>query len=68
MYDHVESLKLKVNLRIKQLNEGNLVHFPTLKLMENIQSKFLKEYANLSNLLQQFDKRLLDFEKLQPHF
>ena len=31
MYDHVKSFKVKLGLWIKQLHEGNMIHFSPLK-------------------------------------
>ena len=68
MYDHVKLFKVKLGLWIKQLDEGNLVYFLTLKSTGKVESKSLKEYAYLlSNLHYQFEVRFSDFEKPQPH-
>ena len=69
MCDHVKSFKVKLGLWIKQLNEGNLVHFLTLKSTRKVESKCSKEYVDLlSNLHHQFEVRFSDFERLQPQF
>ena len=33
MYDHVKSFKVKLGLWIKQVHEGNMIHFSTLKFI-----------------------------------
>ena len=69
MYDHVESFKVKLGLWIKQLHEGNMIHFSTLKSLGKVEPKCLKEYADLlSTLIQQFDIRFAEFKVLQPQF
>ena len=69
MYDHVKSLKIKLGLWIKQLHEGNMIYFLTLKSLGKVERKFLKEYADLlSTLIQQFDIRFAEFKVLQPQF
>ena len=69
MYDHEKSFKVKLGLWIKQLHEGNLIHFSTLKSLGKVEPKCLKEYADLlSTLMQQFDIRFAEFEVLQPKF
>ena len=69
MYDHVKSFKVKLGLWIKQLHEGNMIYLSTLKSLGKVESKCLKEYADLlSTLIQQFDMRFAEFEALQPQF
>lgn len=69
MYDNVKSFKVKLRLWMKQVGEGNLVHFPTLNSLQKVEPKCLKEYRDLlSNLLQQFDVRFEDFKILEPQF
>ena len=69
MYDHVKSFKVKLGLRIKQLHEGNMIHFSTLKSLGKVEPKCLKENADLlSTLIQQFDIRFAEFKALQPLF
>jgi len=69
MYHHVKSFKVKLRLWMKQLGEGNLAHFSTLKSLGKVEAECLKEYTDLlSDLLQQFDVRFADFELLEPHF
>ena len=69
VYDHLKSFKVKLGLWIKRLNEGNLVHFLTLKSTGKVESKCLKEYVDLlSNLHHQFEVRISDLERLQPEF
>ena len=69
MYDHVKSFKVKLGLWIKQLHEGNMIHFSTLKSLGKVEPKCLKEYADLlSTLIQQFDIRFAEFKVLQPQF
>ncbi|XP_076817953.1 general transcription factor II-I repeat domain-containing protein 2B-like [Clavelina lepadiformis] len=62
MYDHVKSFEVKLRLWMKQLGEGNLTHFSTLKSLGKVEAQCMKEYTELlSNLLQQF-------EVLEPQF
>ena len=69
MYDHVKSFKVKLCLWKKQLVEGNVVSFPTLKLIGKVEPKSLQEYVELlSNLQQQFNVRFSDFAVLQTQF
>ncbi|XP_067949860.1 general transcription factor II-I repeat domain-containing protein 2-like [Watersipora subatra] len=69
MYDSVKSFRVKLRLWMKQLGEGNLAHFSTLNSLGNVETKCLKEYADLmSELLQQFDVRFADFKLLEPQF
>lgn len=69
MYDNVKSFKVKLRLWIKQMSEGNLVHFPTLNSFEKVEPECLKEYTDvLLNLLQQFDLRFKDFQVFEPQF
>ena len=69
MYDHVKSFKVRLGLWIKQLHEGNMIHFSTLKLLGKVEPRCLKEYADLlSTLIQLFDIRFAEFKVLQPQF
>ena len=69
MYDHVKSFKVKLGLWIKQLHDGNMIHFSTLKSLGKVEPKCLKEYADLlSTLIQEFNIRFAEFEALQPQF
>ena len=53
MYDHVKSFKVELDLEMEELDEGNLVHFSTLKSTGKVEHKCLREYADLlANLLQ----------------
>ncbi|CAM5161300.1 unnamed protein product [Natator depressus] len=68
MYDSVKSFKVKLTLCGKQLTAGNLVHFSTLNSLGKVESKSLKEYADIiSNLHKQF-VWLKNFNALEPHF
>ena len=63
MYDLVKSFKFKLRLWIKQLGEGNLAHFSTLKSLGKVEAECLRVCTDLlSELLQQFDVRFADFE------
>ena len=56
MYDHIKLFKVELGLWIKQLDEGNSVHFLNLKSTEKVESKCLKIYVDLlSNLYHQFE-------------
>ena len=69
MYDNVKSFKVKLRLWMKQVGEGNLVHFSTLNSLGKVEPKYLKEYTDvLFNLLHQFDLRFKDFRVLEPQF
>ena len=69
MYDYVKSFKVKLGLWVKQLHEGNMIHFSTLKSLEKVEPTCLKEYADLlSTLIQQFDICFAEFEVLLPQF
>ena len=69
IYDHVKLFKVILGLWIKHLHEGNMIHFSTLKSLRKVESKCLKEYADLlSTLIQQFGIRFAEFKVLQPQF
>ena len=69
MYDQVKSFKVKLRLWIKQLDEGNLAHFSTLKSLGKVEAECLRVRTDLlSELLQQFDVPFADFEVLEPQF
>ena len=67
MYDQIKSFKVKLRLLIKQLGEGNLAHFSTLKSIGKVEAGCLRVFTDLlSELLQQFDVRFADFDVLEP--
>ena len=69
MYDHVRLFEVKLDLWTKQLHEGNMIHFSTLKSLGKVELKCLKEYADLlSTLIQRFNIRFAEFEVLQPQY
>ena len=69
MYDQVKSFKVKLRLWIKQLGDGNLTHFSTLKSLGKVEAECLRVCTDLlSELLQQFDVCFADFEVLEPQF
>uniref|UniRef100_A0A452J7Y7 HAT C-terminal dimerisation domain-containing protein n=1 Tax=Gopherus agassizii TaxID=38772 RepID=A0A452J7Y7_9SAUR len=64
-----DSFKVKLTLWGKQLTASNLVHFSTLNSLGKVESKSLKEHAEIiSNLHKQFDVQFKDFKALEPHF
>ena len=69
MHDHVKSFKVKLGLWLKQLYEGNMIHFSTPNSLGKVEPKCLKEYADLlSTITQQFDIRFAEYEVLQSQF
>ena len=69
MYGNVILFKVKLCLWLKQLSEGSLSHFSTLKSLGNVEPKCLKECTDLLSIsLQQFDVHFEGFKVLEPQF